>query len=121
MTGKLVVDASYFDSQRYNPGWSTGYADEYYAAPIAGLTLAPNADYDSGTIYLNYRPGSATGRKAKITTTPAAAAEYVKIVNKTVTSAPRHLDHVLRRPQARQQHDHRPRPGAEGPVDRRAG
>ena len=87
VTGKLIVDASYFDSQRYNPGWSTGYADEYYAAPIAGLTLAPNADYDSGTIYLNYRPGSSTGRKAKITTTPAAAADYVKIVNKTVTSA----------------------------------
>ena len=87
VTGKLVVDASYFDTQRYNPGWSTAYADDYYAAPIAGLTLAPNADYDSGTIYLNYQPGRATGRKAKITTTPAAAADYVKIVNQTVTSA----------------------------------
>ena len=87
VTGKLIVDASYFDSERYNPGWSTGYADAYYAAPISGLTLAPNDDYDSGTIYLNYRPGSATGKKARITTTPSAAADYVKIVNRTVTSS----------------------------------
>lgn len=83
---RLYVDASYYDAQRYNPGWSTAYADDYYAAEISALTVAPNADLDSGTVIVNYRPGS-VGKKAKITTTPAAAASYVKIDNTTVTSA----------------------------------
>lgn len=83
---RLIVDASYFDSQRYNPGWSTAYADDYYAAETSALTVAPNADLDSGTVIVNYQPGS-RGKKAKISTTPAAAAAYVKITNQTVTSA----------------------------------
>ena len=87
VTGRLAVDASYFDAQRYNPGWSTGYADDYYAAEISGLTVAPNADLDAGTVLINYAPGTTTGGKAKITTTPAAAARYVKIDNRTVTGS----------------------------------
>ncbi len=83
-TGSLVVDATWFDSQRYNPNWSTGYASAYYAAQISALTVAPNADYDSGTIYVNYKPGK-RGAKAKITTTPAAAAKVVSIVNKSTS------------------------------------
>ncbi|MFT4165820.1 MAG: D-alanyl-D-alanine carboxypeptidase/D-alanyl-D-alanine-endopeptidase [Microlunatus sp.] len=86
VTGKLVVDASYFDSVRYNPTWRTSYADEYYAAPISALTLAPNADYDSGTVIVKYRAGK-VGKKAKITTTPAAAKSYLTIKNLTTTGA----------------------------------
>ena len=84
VTGKLVVDASYFDSVRYNPTWKTSYADDYYAAPISALTIAPNADYDSGTVIIKYRAGS-TGKKAKITTTPASAAAYLDLRNLTTT------------------------------------
>jgi D-alanyl-D-alanine carboxypeptidase/D-alanyl-D-alanine-endopeptidase (penicillin-binding protein 4) len=87
VTGRLIVDSSYFDSQRYNPGWSTSYASDYYAAQTSALTVSPNADYDSGTVFLNYSPASRTGAKAKIITTPAAAIHYVKIVNHTSTSA----------------------------------
>ncbi len=86
VTGRLAVDATFFDDQRYNPGWSTGYADRYYAAEISALTLAPNADFDAGTVLVNYAPG-ARGGKAKITTTPAAAARYVRIVNQTTTGS----------------------------------
>jgi serine-type D-Ala-D-Ala carboxypeptidase/endopeptidase (penicillin-binding protein 4) len=86
VAGRLAVDASFFDAQRYNPGWSTGYADDYYAAEISALTVAPNADYDSGTVLLNYAPGR-RGGKARITTTPAAAARYVRIANRTTTGA----------------------------------
>ncbi len=84
VTGKLVVDATYFDSVRYNPTWKTGYADDYYAAPISALTLAPNTDYDSGTVIIRYRAGS-VGKKAKITTTPAAAAASLDLRNLTTT------------------------------------
>ncbi|MFL6027363.1 MAG: D-alanyl-D-alanine carboxypeptidase/D-alanyl-D-alanine-endopeptidase [Friedmanniella sp.] len=86
VTGRLAVDTSFFDAQRYNPGWSTGYAGDYYAAEVSALTVAPNADYDSGTVVLTYAPGK-PGGKARITTTPAAAAPYVRIVNTTRTGA----------------------------------
>lgn len=84
--GKLVADSTFFDAQRYNPNWNKSYATDYYAAEISALTLAPNADLDSGTVYINYQPGK-KGSKAKITTTPAAAAKYLKINNQTTTSA----------------------------------
>lgn len=83
---KVVADASVFDSTRYNPNWSTGYASDYYAAQISALTVAPDTDYDSGTIIVTYRPG-AKGKAANVLVTPAAAAKYVKISNRTVTGA----------------------------------
>lgn len=86
VSGSLFVDPTFFEARQYNPGWSTSYADDYYAAPISALTLAPNADYDSGTVLINYKAGS-SGHKAKITTTPAAARTYVDISNKTTTSS----------------------------------
>ncbi|MFP5282366.1 MAG: D-alanyl-D-alanine carboxypeptidase/D-alanyl-D-alanine-endopeptidase [Actinomycetes bacterium] len=84
--GTLAVDGSFFDSQRYNPAWRTSYASAYYAAQISALTVAPTTDYDSGTIVLTYRPGS-RGSKAKISVSPAAAAAYVTINNRSTTSA----------------------------------
>lgn len=86
VTGKLIVDAGFFDAQRYNPGWSTGYASDYYAAQISALTVAPNADLDSGTVLINFTPGR-RGTHAKLSTTPAAAQTYLKIINHTTTSA----------------------------------
>ena len=86
VSGSLFVDTSFFEARQYNPGWSTSYADDYYAAPISALTLAPNADYDSGTVLINYKPGR-TSRPATITTTPAAARKYIHISNKTTTSS----------------------------------
>lgn len=85
VTGHLVTDASYFDAVRYNPNWNKSYASDYYAAQISALTVAPNADYDAGTIIVNYRPG-AKGAHAAVTVTPGAAVKYVKIVNRTTTS-----------------------------------
>jgi serine-type D-Ala-D-Ala carboxypeptidase/endopeptidase (penicillin-binding protein 4) len=86
VTGRLVVDSSYFDHVRYSPGWSTGYAGDYYAAEISALTVAPNADYDSGTVIIRYEPGG-KGKRAKISTIPAAAASYITFRNLTTTSA----------------------------------
>ncbi|GAA2110452.1 D-alanyl-D-alanine carboxypeptidase/D-alanyl-D-alanine-endopeptidase [Microlunatus panaciterrae] len=87
VTGKLVADATFFDSDRYNANWSTSYQSDYYAAQISALTVAPNRDYDSGTVVVKYRPGAKKGSRAKIRISPASAASYVKIVNKMTTSA----------------------------------
>ena len=58
ITGKIVADGSFFDAQRYNPGWFTSYASEYYAAQTAALTVAPDADYDTGTVLVKVKGGA---------------------------------------------------------------
>lgn len=83
-TGRLVADASFFDSVRYNRTWSQSDASQYYAPQIAGLTLAPNTDYDAGTAIVTAFP-TRSGASARIAVTPASAASYVRIVNKVKT------------------------------------
>jgi len=85
VTGKVVADGSFFDSQRYNPGWYTSYASEYYAAQTAALTVAPNSDLDSGTVLVSVKGGS-RGKRPTLTTTPAAAKKYVRLVNSATTT-----------------------------------
>ncbi len=85
VTGPVVADGSFFDTHRYNPGWSTSYASEYYAAQTAALTVAPNADYDTGTVLVKVTGGS-RGRRPTLSTTPGAAKQYVHLVNRATTT-----------------------------------
>jgi serine-type D-Ala-D-Ala carboxypeptidase/endopeptidase (penicillin-binding protein 4) len=86
VTGKVVADGSFFDAQRYNPGWSTSYASQYYAAQTAALTVAPNADLDSGTVIVKVKGGT-RGKRPTLSTTPAAAKAYVRLVNRATTTS----------------------------------
>lgn len=86
VTGNLAVDASFFDGNHYNPGWNKAYSDAYYAAPVFGLTLAPDADYNAGTVQINYLPGSAAGKRARVSFTPAEAKAYVRLDNHATTA-----------------------------------
>ena len=116
VTGKLVVDATYFDSVRYNPTLDDRLRRRLLrGAEISALTLAPNADYDSGTVIIKYRAGSA-GKKAKITTSPAAAASYLTLKNLTTTGKKGTSTTLLGQPGARLEHDHAPWAGAEGSL-----
>ena len=85
ITGKLVADGSFFDAQRYNPGWSTSYASEYYAAQTAALTVAPDADYDTGTVLVKVKGGS-RGSRPRVSTSPGVASSYVHLVNSASTT-----------------------------------
>ena len=85
VTGKLVADGSFFDDQRYNPGWFTSYASQYYAAQTAALTVAPDADLDSGTVLVKVKGGS-RGAKPKLSTSPGIAKKYVRLVNSASTT-----------------------------------
>jgi len=85
ITGKIVADGSFFDSQRYNPGWFSSYASQYYAAQTAALTVAPNGDYDTGTVIVKVK-GGARGHKPTLSTTPGAAKKYVHLVNRASTT-----------------------------------
>lgn len=87
ISGGVVVDGSYFDGVRYNPAWSSSYASDYYAAQVSALTLAPDTDYDSGTLIVSYAPGSAAGQPARLGLTPPSVTGLVAIVNRTRTVA----------------------------------
>ena len=87
IAGSVMADTSAWDNQRYNPHWSTSYRSEYYAAQVSAVTLAPDTDYDAGTIIVNYSPGATSGAPPRLTVTPASAASYVRLVNTSRTSA----------------------------------
>ena len=106
VTGQLVVDPSYFDAVRYNPGWSKAYAEDYYAGEISALTVAPNADHDSGTVILKFRPGRA-GRPGQDHHHPGGRGDVRQDRQPDHDLGPRDLDVVLGPAQPRQQHDHR--------------
>jgi len=91
-TGSLVADDTWFDRVPLGLDWS--WQDETYAdtAPITALTVAADANFDTGAVSIQSKPGSATGKAATLTLTPANS--VVKIVNKTTTGAAGSADTV---------------------------
>ncbi len=87
VTGRVLADDTYFEQQAYHPGWDLDDAPYYYAAQISALTLAPDTDYDSGTVIVRTSAGSAPGEPVAVEVVPASAADYVEIQNRTTTGA----------------------------------
>lgn len=83
VTGNLIADDSYFDSQRLGSSWAWDDEPYYYQAQISGLTVAPDTDYDSGTAMVKTAPGKRPGDKPKVTLQPKT--DYVTINNKAKT------------------------------------
>jgi D-alanyl-D-alanine carboxypeptidase/D-alanyl-D-alanine-endopeptidase (penicillin-binding protein 4) len=82
VTGKLVADDTWFDSQRLGNDWAWDDETAYYAAPISALTASPDRDYDAGSVIVSV---AADGDKVKVSTTPET--DYLKIVNKATVGA----------------------------------
>ncbi|GAA2214958.1 D-alanyl-D-alanine carboxypeptidase/D-alanyl-D-alanine-endopeptidase [Nonomuraea monospora] len=82
VTGKLVADDTWFDSQRLGNDWSWDDETAYYAAPISALTASPDRDYDAGSVIVSV---AADGDQVKVSTTPET--DYLKIVNKATAGA----------------------------------
>lgn len=76
ITGKLVVDDSYFDQQREGRGWKKNYGASSYSAQISALSLNRN------TVDVWVRPG-APGQAAEVALDPPN--QYFEIVNLTRT------------------------------------
>ncbi|MGH3095916.1 MAG: D-alanyl-D-alanine carboxypeptidase/D-alanyl-D-alanine endopeptidase [Streptosporangiales bacterium] len=83
--GSLVADDTYFDDTRLGPFWSWDDEPYYYNAQISALTVAPNTDYDAGTVIVRIAPGDHEGDKAKVSVVPDN--DYVHINNKATTGA----------------------------------
>ncbi|MGJ7906037.1 D-alanyl-D-alanine carboxypeptidase/D-alanyl-D-alanine endopeptidase [Actinopolyspora sp. H202] len=82
--GDVLADDSYFDDRALANGWMAVDEPYYYAAPISALTVAPNSDYDAGTVLVRLRP-TRPGEPVRVSTRPAT--EAVEIVNRARTLA----------------------------------
>lgn len=77
VTGHLVADDTRFDDQRLGRSWSADDESAYYSAQISALTLAPDTDYDAGTIVVEVAPGARPGDRPRVRLTPPT--DYVRL------------------------------------------
>ncbi|MFV0128476.1 D-alanyl-D-alanine carboxypeptidase/D-alanyl-D-alanine-endopeptidase [Streptomyces sp. HMX112] len=83
VTGRLVADDTRFDTQRLGRSWAADDESSYYSAQISPLTLAPDTDYDAGTVVVEAAPGPRAGAAPRVTLTPRT--DYVRIDNRAIT------------------------------------
>ncbi|GAB2999788.1 D-alanyl-D-alanine carboxypeptidase/D-alanyl-D-alanine-endopeptidase [Amycolatopsis acidiphila] len=82
VSGSLVADDGFFDKTRLAPGWAWDDEPYYYDAQTSALTIAPDTDYDAGSVIVTVKPGAA-GAAPTVTLTPPNS--YVHVVNTAVT------------------------------------
>ncbi|MDT0377425.1 D-alanyl-D-alanine carboxypeptidase/D-alanyl-D-alanine-endopeptidase [Streptomyces sp. DSM 42041] len=68
--GDLVADDTRFDDRRLGRSWAADDESAYYSSQISPLTVAPDTDYDAGTVYVEAAPGDEPGDEPKVTVTP---------------------------------------------------
>ncbi|MEU6073368.1 D-alanyl-D-alanine carboxypeptidase/D-alanyl-D-alanine-endopeptidase [Micromonospora sp. NPDC047074] len=85
VTGNLVADDTRYDSTRLGPDWTWDDEPYYYAAQVSALTVAPDTDYDAGTVIVQAAPGASVGARPVVSTAPATG--YLKIDNRAETVA----------------------------------
>lgn len=81
--GHILGDDTYFSGPQLPVGVLPSEETEYYGARVSALTLAPNDDFDAGTIIVEVKP-SKTGQKGHVTQLPRTS--DVKIINNSVTT-----------------------------------
>jgi D-alanyl-D-alanine carboxypeptidase/D-alanyl-D-alanine-endopeptidase (penicillin-binding protein 4) len=82
--GNLLADDSYFDDVPLGDSWAWDDEPFYYAAVTSALTVAPDTDYDAGTVIIEAGP-STQGAPPTVTMTPRTS--VVRIVNTATTGA----------------------------------
>ncbi|MBT2506819.1 D-alanyl-D-alanine carboxypeptidase/D-alanyl-D-alanine-endopeptidase [Streptomyces sp. ISL-98] len=77
VVGRLIADDTRFDTQRLGRSWAADDESAYYSAQISALTVAPDTDYDAGTVIVTASPGAKPGDRPVTTLTPRT--DYVDI------------------------------------------
>ncbi|MGH8963893.1 MAG: D-alanyl-D-alanine carboxypeptidase/D-alanyl-D-alanine endopeptidase, partial [Actinomycetes bacterium] len=72
--GDLVADDDYFDEVPLGRGWAWDDEPFYYSAVTSALTVAPDTDYDAGTVIVRSGPGATVGSPAAIGLVPQTGA-----------------------------------------------
>ncbi|WP_165978699.1 D-alanyl-D-alanine carboxypeptidase/D-alanyl-D-alanine endopeptidase [Actinomadura darangshiensis] len=82
--GDLVADDTWFDAVGTPSHWDPTDLQYSYAAQTSALTVAPNDDFDAGSVNVTVKPGE-KGEPVKVGLAPAT--HVVKVDNKAVTGA----------------------------------
>ncbi|WDZ87100.1 D-alanyl-D-alanine carboxypeptidase/D-alanyl-D-alanine endopeptidase [Micromonospora cathayae] len=85
VSGNLVADDTRYDATRLGPDWTWDDEPYYYAAQVSALTVAPDTDYDAGTVIVTATPGASAGARPEISLTPSTG--YLRIDNRATTVA----------------------------------
>ncbi|MEV0124128.1 D-alanyl-D-alanine carboxypeptidase/D-alanyl-D-alanine-endopeptidase [Streptomyces sp. NPDC050703] len=85
VSGRLVADDTRFDAHRVGDTWSGDDESAYYAAQISALSVAPDTDYDTGTVIVEVAPGAKAGARPRVGVTPKT--DYVDIDLRATTVA----------------------------------
>ncbi|MGW1613834.1 D-alanyl-D-alanine carboxypeptidase/D-alanyl-D-alanine endopeptidase [Streptomyces sp. NPDC002285] len=83
--GRLIADDTRFDSVRLGRSWAADDESSYYSAQISALSVAPDTDYDTGTVIVTVGPGEEAGAEPVVTVTPDT--DYVDIDVRATTVA----------------------------------
>ncbi|MFD9973327.1 D-alanyl-D-alanine carboxypeptidase/D-alanyl-D-alanine-endopeptidase [Streptomyces sp. NPDC059017] len=84
VTGRIVADDTRFDTSRLGRSWAADDESSYYSAQISPLTVAPDTDYDSGTVVVEASPGAAPGDRPRVRLTPPTGYVRVDVRGSTV-------------------------------------
>lgn len=84
--GDLVADDTWFDARRTPADWDPADLQYAYAGQTSALTVAPNDDFDAGSIEISLAPAAEEGRPVEVGLTPYT--DVVKIDNRAVTGPP---------------------------------
>ncbi|WP_319462879.1 D-alanyl-D-alanine carboxypeptidase/D-alanyl-D-alanine-endopeptidase [Micromonospora sp. RTP1Z1] len=82
VTGNLVADDTRYDHTRLGPDWTWDDESYYYAAQVSALTVAPDTDYDAGTVIVHAAPAAGASAPPVVTMTPPNG--YLRIDNRAV-------------------------------------
>ncbi|WP_322888044.1 D-alanyl-D-alanine carboxypeptidase/D-alanyl-D-alanine endopeptidase [Streptomyces solincola] len=86
VTGQVVPDDTRFDANRLGRSWAADDESSYYSAPISALTLAPDTDYDAGTVVVEVAPGGREGARPRVRLLPGDGG--VRVAVRATTAAP---------------------------------
>ena len=85
VSGDVVADDTWFDATRLGPEWAWDDEATAYAAPVSALNVAPDTDYNTGTVRVTVAPGAQEGDRASVVLDPPST--YIKVDNTATTSA----------------------------------
>ncbi|MZD07330.1 D-alanyl-D-alanine carboxypeptidase/D-alanyl-D-alanine-endopeptidase [Streptomyces sp. SID5785] len=84
--GRLVADDTRFDGHRQGDTWGADDESSYYAAQISALSVAPDTDYDTGTVIVEVAPGRKAGDKPVVKVTPPNRYVHLDVRARTVAA-----------------------------------
>ena len=81
--GDLVFDDTWFDAERLGVDWSHDDETTYYGAQISALTVAPNTDFDAGSVLVTAKAPLHVGSPVGVEIYPPT--DYLQLNNRAVS------------------------------------